>query len=99
MPETARQQKITFGEMRASGVRGVLIYCSDYKCSHSTAISADRWPDDLRSKALAEVRHRATREGWRYRCKLCGAWIKDRDLGEVLAHEGPLPHRSENHKR
>jgi hypothetical protein len=36
-----RQQKITFREMRASGVRGVLIYCSDYKCSHWTAISAD----------------------------------------------------------
>jgi hypothetical protein len=26
-----RAQKITFGEMRESGVRGVLIYCSDYK--------------------------------------------------------------------
>ena len=24
-------EKITFGQMRASGVRGVLIYCSDYK--------------------------------------------------------------------
>jgi hypothetical protein len=36
-----RQQKITLREMRASGVRGVLIYCSDYKCSHWTAISAD----------------------------------------------------------
>jgi hypothetical protein len=42
MPETVRQQKITFGEMRAGGVRGVLVYCSDYRCSHSTAISADR---------------------------------------------------------
>jgi hypothetical protein len=41
-----RQQKITLGEMRASGVHGVLVYCSDYRCSHSTAISADRWPDD-----------------------------------------------------
>ena len=30
-------QKITFAEMRAAGVRGVLIYCSDYRCSHSTA--------------------------------------------------------------
>jgi len=27
--------------MRASGVRGVLIYCSDYRGSHSTAINAD----------------------------------------------------------
>jgi hypothetical protein len=34
------RQKITFG------VRGLLIYCSDYKCSHWTAISGDRWPDD-----------------------------------------------------
>jgi hypothetical protein len=27
-----------------------------------------------------------------YRCELCGTWIKYRDLGKVLAHEGPLPH-------
>jgi hypothetical protein len=43
-----RPQKITFGEMRESGVRGVLIYCADYKCSHHIAISGDRWPDELR---------------------------------------------------
>jgi hypothetical protein len=36
--------KITFGEMREMGVRGVLIYCADYQCSHSIAINADRWP-------------------------------------------------------
>ena len=29
--------KITIGEMRAPGVRGLLIYCADYQCSHSTA--------------------------------------------------------------
>jgi hypothetical protein len=57
MPETVRQPKITFGEMRASGVRGVLVYCSDYKCSHSTAISADRWPDDVR---LSDIELRFT---------------------------------------
>jgi hypothetical protein len=27
-----RPQKITFGEMRESGSRGVLIYCADYRC-------------------------------------------------------------------
>jgi hypothetical protein len=32
-----RPQKITLGEMRSTGVRGLLIYCSDYKCSHSIA--------------------------------------------------------------
>jgi hypothetical protein len=45
---TDRPQKITFGEMRDMGVRGVLIYCADYQCSHSIAVSADQWPDDLR---------------------------------------------------
>jgi hypothetical protein len=48
MPALTRQQKITFGGMRASGVRGVLVYCSDYRCNHSIAMSADRWPDDVR---------------------------------------------------
>jgi hypothetical protein len=32
MPKV-RQPKITFGEMRASGVRGVLVYCSDYNAA------------------------------------------------------------------
>ena len=41
-------QKITFAEMRAAGVRGVLVYCSDYRCSHSTRLAADRWTDDIR---------------------------------------------------
>jgi hypothetical protein len=35
-----RPEKITFGEMRQMAVRGVLIYCSDYKCSRSTAVDA-----------------------------------------------------------
>ena len=39
MSEITRQQKITFGEMRASGVHGLLIYCSDYKCGHLIAIN------------------------------------------------------------
>jgi hypothetical protein len=59
---TRRQQKITLGEMRASGVRGLLIYCSDYKCSHSTTISGDRWPDDVR---LSDIEARFT-------CQACG---------------------------
>ena len=57
-----RAQKITLGEMRQSGVRGLLIYCSDYRCSHSTAISGDRWPDDVR---LSDIEPPFT-------CKTCG---------------------------
>jgi hypothetical protein len=43
-----RPEKITFAAMRASGVRGILVYCCDFKCSHSIALSADQWPDDMR---------------------------------------------------
>jgi hypothetical protein len=35
-----RSQKITFAEMRSSGVHGLLIYCSDYRCSHRSRSSA-----------------------------------------------------------
>ena len=48
MSMSDRPQKITFAEMREMGVRGLLIYCADYRCSHSIAISADRWQDDVR---------------------------------------------------
>jgi hypothetical protein len=57
-----RHQKITLGEMRASGVRGLLIYCSDYKCSHSTVINDDRWPDQVRLSDLE----------LRFACQVCG---------------------------
>jgi hypothetical protein len=52
-----RPQKITLGEMRPSGVRGLLIYCADYKCSHHIAISADPWPDETR---LSDIEDRFT---------------------------------------
>jgi hypothetical protein len=29
--------------MRSSGVRGLLVYCAGYRCSHYIAISGDRW--------------------------------------------------------
>ena len=37
--------KITFGEMRAMGLRGVLVYCH---CGHHVALNADCWPDGMR---------------------------------------------------
>ena len=48
--------------MRDSGVRGIVIYCSDYKCSHSIEMNADQWPDDVR---LSDVEPRFT-------CQACG---------------------------
>ena len=57
------RQKITLAEMRAAGVRGLLIYCSDFRCSHWTAISGDHWPDDAR---LSDIEPRFT-------CQACRA--------------------------
>ena len=45
---SAPVQKITFAEMRAAGVHRVLIYCTDYRSSHSTCLDADPWADDIR---------------------------------------------------
>jgi hypothetical protein len=48
--------------MRDVGVRGLLIYCSDYRCSHSIPLSADQWPDDVR---LSDIEPK-------FICKACG---------------------------
>ena len=48
----ARPQTITFGEMRESGVRSALVYCSDFRCSHSIEMSADQWPEQRRLSDL-----------------------------------------------
>jgi hypothetical protein len=52
MSVLTRPQKITFGEMRNAGICGLLIYCTDYKCSHSITISADSWRDHVRLSDL-----------------------------------------------
>jgi hypothetical protein len=55
-------KKITFAEMRSSGVRGLLVYCSDYRCSHHVAVRADQWADDVR---LSDIEPR-------FVCGTCG---------------------------
>jgi hypothetical protein len=60
MPD--RPQKITFAEMREMDVRGVVVFCADYRCSHSVTLDADRWPDDIR---LSDI------EG-QFTCTACG---------------------------
>ena len=42
---TSTPIKITFGQMRAQGVRCVLVYCRDHHCSHHSVINAGRWGD------------------------------------------------------
>jgi len=58
----ARLEKITFAEMRESGARDVLIYCTDYGFSHHIRISADRWPDDLRVSDIEDRSARCRRQ-------------------------------------
>ncbi len=63
MPQlTHRPTKITFAELRESGVHGILVYCADYRCSHSVAISADLWPDQVR---LSDIEPQ-------FVCQVCG---------------------------
>jgi hypothetical protein len=48
--------------MRASGTISILVYCADYRSSHSIEMSADQWPDDVR---LSDIEPR-------FVCKACG---------------------------
>jgi hypothetical protein len=50
-------------KVKAGGNRdGLLTYCSNYKCSHSTTISGDGWPDDVRLSVIEP----------RFICQACG---------------------------
>jgi len=55
-------QKITFAELPSQGMRGLLVYCQDYRCSHNVRISGDRWADDLRLSDIED----------RFICTACG---------------------------
>jgi hypothetical protein len=49
--------KITFAELR-----GIPVYCADYRCGHSIALMADRWPDATRLSNIEP----------RFVCTACG---------------------------
>jgi len=62
MSALTRQKKITFGEMREAAADRVLIYCADYKCSHSIEMHASQWTDDVRVSDIED----------RFVCTACG---------------------------
>jgi hypothetical protein len=80
-----RPQKITFGDMREMGVQGVLICRADYHCSHSVALSADRWPDELR---LSDLELRLV-------CRACGR--RGADIRPDFNWNKPAPALEERH--
>ena len=97
--KTTIPQKITFGEMRTSRVRDVLIDGRDDRCSHHVETNADGWLDDMR---LSDIEPSFT-------CTACGkrgadvgrsfrkrAWGHRRDAARSTA-----PHRADlrNHRR
>jgi hypothetical protein len=56
-------QKITLGEMRSNGgPRRLIVYCSDFKCSHSVVVDSAPWGDDVRLSNLEP----------KFTCKACG---------------------------
>jgi hypothetical protein len=57
-----RQEKITFGAMRASGASRIIVHCGDYKCGHSVTMYPALWPDNVRLSDLEE----------RFVCTVCG---------------------------
>jgi len=77
-------EKITFGEMREMGVRDLLIYCADYKCSRSIAVNADQWPDDV---WLSDIEDR-------FVCKECGKRGADVRPDFLMARMAPARFRA-----
>lgn len=61
-------QKITLGEMRSNGgPRLLIVYCADFKCSHSVIVSSDLWPDHVRLSDLEP----------KFTCNACGRRCAD----------------------
>ena len=55
--------KVTFGSLRAQGIRRLIVRCRNDRCGHYTVISGDRWRDEAR---LSDVEPTLT-------CFACGA--------------------------
>jgi len=74
------------------GVRGLLVYCSDFKCSHWGKIDPDRWPDAVRLSELEPL----------FACRACG--IKGANSSRISSgtrrrRRGPPPPLGENGSR
>jgi hypothetical protein len=53
-PDAYRGPRVTLGDVRAHGVRRLLIYCSEgLYCHHSGTVDADRWPDETAVRDLS----------------------------------------------
>jgi hypothetical protein len=81
-----RPQKITLAEMRSMHIRGLLIYCADYKCGHSLEVSGDRWSDEVRLSDLEPL----------FTCTACGN--RGADIRPDFATRDTVPVRAASSK-
>jgi len=47
-----RERAVPTCEMSDEQAGSLNKVCSDYRCSHSIAVNADQWPDDLRLNSI-----------------------------------------------
>ena len=88
-----RQQKITFGEMRASGAARIIVYCGDYKCGHSVTMYPALWPDNVRLSDLEDrssARSAVTAAPMSGRCLSRRRWARTPDCLNPLALNSAL---------
>ncbi len=55
-------EPMTLRNMRANGVRSIIVYCSNVSCRHEAIVNADSLGDDVTVPSL----------GPRMRCQRCG---------------------------
>ena len=86
-----REQKVTLGEMRSdNGPRRLIVYCSDFKCSHSVVVDAAPWGDNVRLSDLEP----------RFTCKACAApMFGPCSRKRRWAPEPSSPKQSDHHQR
>ena len=82
------RKKITLGEMRASGVRGLLIYCANYQCSYWIRISADPWPDHVPGCPTSRTAAQAPENEIGHQGGCDGPVTAELDLAQGWAAEG-----------
>jgi len=78
-----RRVPCKFGDASVGGLP-YRVFCSDYRCSHSTHLPADRWPDSMRPSDIEP----------QFICKACGKRGADVTLLFQSAKMGSVRRRS-----
>lgn len=45
---TPSKFKLTFGQLRAQGIRRLTVRCRNFSCEHASVLHGDRWGDNIR---------------------------------------------------